>query len=245
MGGLAAVAVLIGIIGVYSVLTGHSSSERARSSQAARGDIPAPVQQQTGNDVEVVAPKPPGEKGSTILNDKADPTIAIPVADAERVKRATTLIKALLPGGGISQGSGFFAVQKGIILTNGHVLGMLTPDTRLPQRVQAICNSGGPDQQMYEAMVLGLDRSSNLAILHVVGERLPDPLEIKSIRKLSGTKRVFVFGCPLGERTGKNLSLDELSITSLRKELGTDSVQEFQINGSLHPGSSGGPVVTA
>jgi len=148
-----------------------------------------------------------------------------------------------MPGGSVSQGSGFFAVEKGIVLTNAHVLGMLKPDARLPQRVQVVCDSGEPSERTFAAEVLGVDRSSDLAVLRVPGDDLPDPLEVKSARNLAELQKVFVFGFPFGEQLGKNITISESSVSSLRKEPGTDIIQKVQVNGGMQPGNSGGPVV--
>jgi hypothetical protein len=51
-----------------------------------------------------------------------------------------------------------------------------------------------------------------------------------------------VFGFPLGRRIGSNVTVTPTSVTSLRKENG--SLKTIQVNGGLHHGNSGGPLVT-
>jgi hypothetical protein len=146
-----------------------------------------------------------------------------------------------MPGGGVSQGSGFFAVERSVLLTNAHVLGMLRADARPPQSVQVLCSSGEKDERAFPAEVLGVDRASDLAVLRVHGDNLPDPLEVKSAKTLTELQKVYVFGFPFGDQLGKNITVSESSVSSLRKN--QDNITKVQVNGGMQPGNSGGPVV--
>ena len=57
--------------------------------------------------------------------DKGDGRIDAAVL--KTVRRATVYLRVTLPDGEVVQGSGFFAVTRGLVLTNAHVLGMLRP----------------------------------------------------------------------------------------------------------------------
>ena len=52
---------------------------------------------------------------------------------------------------------------------------------------------------------------------------------------------MFIFGYPLGEQLGLNISVNKTTVSSLRKENGAIAV--VQVAGGMHPGNSGGPVV--
>jgi S1-C subfamily serine protease len=158
-----------------------------------------------------------------------------------KVKRATLYLRVTLPDGNVAQGSGFFGVYPGVILTNAHVIGMLQPEGRKPQQIEATQNSGRADEKKFQAEVLGVDRSSDLAVLKAVTPAVPPPLEVHSARDLLETQKVYVFGFPFGDALGKAVTVSESSVSSLREENGL--LQRVQVNGGMNPGNSGGPVV--
>ena len=160
------------------------------------------------------------------------------------MKKATVYLRVTLPNGQVAMGSGFFGYKPGLILTNAHVLGMLDPDSRKPQSIQGILNGGEADERTIYPNVLAVDRSSDLAVLRTPDlPGLPRPLDIKSAENLVETQKVYVFGFPFGETLGKSVTVSESSVSSLRKEGG--QLVKVQVNGGMHPGNSGGPVVTA
>ena len=59
---------------------------------------------------------------------------------------------------------------------------------------------------------------------------------------MSETQTVYVFGFPLGKALGKSITVSKSSISSLRKENG--ELKEIQLNGGIHEGNSGGPIVS-
>jgi S1-C subfamily serine protease len=160
-----------------------------------------------------------------------------------RVKHATVYLRVGLPNGGLAQGSGFFCGGPGLIMTNAHVLGMLSADAPPPLTVEVAVNSGEPDELKLVGSVLGVDRSNDLAVLRVQGDvsRLPAPLPVDSATKLSETQKVYVFGFPLGSQLGKNITVSESSVSSLRRD-DTGRLAKVQVNGGMQPGNSGGPV---
>jgi hypothetical protein len=94
------------------------------------------------------------------------------------------------------------------------------------------------------AEVLGVDRSTDLAVLRVSGPNLPQPLQVTSAKDLVETQDVFVFGFPFGSDLGRNITVSKSSVSSLRKDAG-GILHQVQVNGGMHPGNSGGPVVDA
>src|SRR5438067_2053234 len=63
-------------------------------------------------------------------------------ATLKAVKQSTVFLKVRLPDNKLAFGSGFFAFEPGLLLTNAHVVGMLSPDGRKPQQVDVTLNSG-------------------------------------------------------------------------------------------------------
>jgi hypothetical protein len=167
----------------------------------------------------------------------------MPPETVRKVKEATVYLRVGLPNGGIAQGSGFFCGRPGVVMTNAHVLGMLSADAPPPRTVDVFVHNGEPDELQRVAAVLGVDRSNDLAVLRVDGDTapLPPPLPVDSAAGLVETQKVYVFGFPLGTQLGRNITVSESSVSSLRRDDG-GRLSQVQVNGGMHPGNSGGPV---
>jgi S1-C subfamily serine protease len=168
---------------------------------------------------------------------------SLDVAVLKAVKAATVHLEVVLPDGTTAEGSGFFTDEPGVLVTNAHVLGMLDADSRPPQKVAVTINSGEASARTMPARLLGLDRGSDLAVLRVEPKGLPQPLKVVPAKDLVETQEVFIFGFPFGKRLGKNITVSKSSVSSLRKENGV--LKQVQVNGGMHPGNSGGPVINA
>ena len=162
-----------------------------------------------------------------------------------RVKKATAYLRVTLANGQEAQGSGFFAAEPGLVFTNAHVLGMLSPASQMPTGVAVVVNSGEPGEFTLPGQVRGAwTERPTLGVLRVNGDpgRLPAPLAIDTSAALTELQKVYVFGFPFGSSLGKNITVSDSSVSSLRR--GPDGgVKEIQVNGGMSPGNSGGPVV--
>jgi tetratricopeptide (TPR) repeat protein/S1-C subfamily serine protease len=163
---------------------------------------------------------------------------------AHKVKKATAYLRVRLASGKTVEGSGFFAVQPGLVFTNAHVLGMRRPGSPMPEEVRVVVHSGEPEEFTLSAQVLCVDRENDLGVLRVKGraDRLPAPLPVDTSRALDLTQKVYVFGFPFGTSLGKDITASESSVSAIRKN-DAGIVTEVQVNGGMHPGNSGGPVV--
>ncbi|MBI2805716.1 MAG: trypsin-like peptidase domain-containing protein [Planctomycetes bacterium] len=182
-------------------------------------------------------PKPDPDPGKGLPNDVAPEVVG-------RVKQATVYLRVTLPSGQVSEGSGFFALERGIVVTNAHVLGMLSASSRPPETVEVVVNSGEANELKTVGQVLGVDRASDLGVLRVNLAAMPAPLELEMNAKLFETQKVFIFGFPFGAELGKNITVSPSNVSSLRND-GTGALERIQVNGGMHPGNSGGPVVNA
>src|SRR5262249_31676912 len=63
-----------------------------------------------------------------------------------QVKNATVYLRVRTPTGQVAEGSGFFAVEPGLVVTNAHVLGMLQATSRTPEHVEVVAHSGEPNE---------------------------------------------------------------------------------------------------
>jgi S1-C subfamily serine protease/DNA-directed RNA polymerase subunit RPC12/RpoP len=161
----------------------------------------------------------------------------------KQVKDATAYLRVTTTTGQTAEGSGFLAIEPGIIITNAHVLGMLSESSRPPQQVEVRLFSGEPNELRLDGKVLGVDRDTDLAVIRVQGN-LPAPLRLDPGRELIETQKVYIFGFPFGEELGRNITVSPSEVSSLRKDP-TGTLEKIQVNGGMHPGNSGGPVVNA
>jgi Trypsin-like peptidase domain len=166
-------------------------------------------------------------------------------ATLKAVKRSTVYLGVTLGDRRTIQGSGFFTGEPGLVLTNAHVIGMGKDEGDFPDRIDVVVNSGQDDERTYLGQVVGVDPELDLALIRVVGnDDLPPPLNVASGRELEETQTVFIFGFPLGRELGKQITVSKTSISSLRKD-DSGLLERIQVNGGMHPGNSGGPVVDA
>jgi S1-C subfamily serine protease len=163
---------------------------------------------------------------------------------ARKVKQATAYLRVRQSNGSTVEGSGFFAPQPGLVFTNAHVLGMLHPGSSLPAEVRVVVHSGEAEELTLPADVLSVAHDSDLAVLRVKGRasRFPTPLPVDTSDSLALVQKVYIFGFPFGTSLGKDITASESSVSSIRKDAAGAATQ-IQVNGGMHRGNSGGPVV--
>lgn len=242
-----------------------------RSPEKPPGETNVAAAEQEKTAPETPAPKPVVTKTEVVAKSPEPeplPRINLPEVEApapaaggdgqlstevlSRVKKATVLLRVTQFRGEVVNGTGFFAVDKNIVITNAHVVGMLQPGTHRPRKVEIIVDSGEPTEHTLAGYVVAVDRTSDLAVLRyrnaaksspdVSPSTAPQPLKVFSAKKLLETQVVYVFGFPFGEQLGKNITVSRSSVSSLRKDK-DGYLKQVQVNGGMHPGNSGGPVV--
>ncbi|MFO0864898.1 MAG: trypsin-like peptidase domain-containing protein [Gemmataceae bacterium] len=222
-----------------------------RSGDGKKANNPEPIAKADGGEPKVV-PAPPGVPVVPPATDppKTPPDTPLPAqidgAKVAAVKKATVYIRVQMPRGGIGEGTGFLAGADGLVVTNAHVVGMLSARSTRPAKIEIVLNSGEPDELQTTGQVLDVDRATDLALIRINADRskLPPVLPLHSARTLSETQKVYIFGFPYGEKLGKNISVSESSVSSIRK-LPSGDLERIQVNGGMNPGNSGGPVVDA
>jgi predicted Zn finger-like uncharacterized protein len=211
-------------------LPGPALAEAPPPAARNMADTPGPG---GSNNTSTAAPAPAGGGGAGVT---AADTV-------RRVKGSTVYIRCDMGRNRLATGSGFFAGPAGYIVTNAHVIGLGPEKIDLPRRVQVVVDSGEASERRFEARLIGVDSEEDLALLWINGQNLPAPLRLGRSADLVETEDVFVFGYPLGEQLGMNISVNKTTVSSLRKERG--QVVVVQVAGGMHPGNSGGPVTNA
>src|SRR5207249_3398931 len=79
----------------------------------------------------------------------------------QKVKRSTVYVRVERADGQTAEGSGFFALEPGIVVTNAHVVGMLAPRSRPPKHVDVVVHSGEPNEKKLAGELLGVDRRAD------------------------------------------------------------------------------------
>jgi S1-C subfamily serine protease len=205
--------------------------------------IPAPVFDAAG---QRIRPQPFQAQAPFVVLPAGPAPQQIDRTIVQKVKSATAYLHIVMPGAE-AEGSGFLGIEPGIVITNAHVIGMLQADSPPPQRIDVVFNSGTPGAELKLAgAVAGVDRDNDLAVLRLVGDtsRLPPPLQVDSAANLVETQKLYVFGFPFGAKLGKDMTVSDTTVTSLRKDAG-GALRQVQVNGGMNPGNSGGPVVDA
>jgi S1-C subfamily serine protease len=158
-----------------------------------------------------------------------------------KVKAATVRVDVMLPNGDEGNGTGFLVHPEGLLVTNAHVVGYSRREGNRPARsVKVVFNCGEPTQRVLQAQVFGVDGDGDLAVLRVAPGGLPEALTLGTATQLRETQDLYVFGYPLGDIAGREITVSTTTVSSLRRENGV--LTAVQVNGGMHPGNSGGPL---
>jgi S1-C subfamily serine protease len=263
-GGKNLVLILLGVGGAALVLVGlvigglvlvfflrpGASSKQAAVAQAAVADEqpPIPAEGRAGpapGAAGPVAGPPAGPPQGAEPAIPAGPVPAEMAADVvQKVKQSTAYLRVRRTGGDVAEGSGFFALEPGIVITNAHVVGMMRGGGP-PRGVDVVIHSGEAGEAKLAGTVLGVDRENDLAVLRVARgpSRLPAPLPVGTAAGLTETQSVYIFGFPFGAQLGKNITVSSSAVAALRR--GGGVLKQVQVNGGMNPGNSGGPVTDA
>lgn len=131
-----------------------------------------------------------------------------------------------------NQGSGFLMTSDGYILTNDHVLqGSVNRAVRVTLR----------DGRTLDASVVGVDPSSDLAVIKIEGNDLP-VVELGDSDKVRVGEFAFALGAPYDLRYTFTFGI--VGATGRTRLTGSPDYEEYiQTDASINPGNSGGPLV--
>jgi len=154
--------------------------------------------------------------------------------------------------GGESLGSGFIVDNKGLIVTNFHLISNTGPhrgpaglgqqpakQAKLADRIWVTTSDG----QQFPASVKGYDEATDIALLQIVPGTKPLPVaELGDSDALRVGEWAIAIGNPLG--LDHTVTLGIVSAKG-RSELGGQFDEYLQTDAAINPGNSGGPLVNA
>ena len=169
--------------------------------------------------------------GGTVLKIAARPTQALKIQDVyKQVSPSVVSISGTLSDA-ISYGTGIIMSADGYIITNYHVIeGCSTVTVTLP------------NDEEYNALLVGSDSQTDLAVLKIDSTDLP-AAEFGDSGALVVGDSVYAIGNPLGiELKG---TLTDGIISAINRDIYVDgrTMTLLQTNAALNSGNSGGPLI--
>ena len=135
---------------------------------------------------------------------------------------------------GSGQGSGVVVDPKGYIITNEHVVA----------DADRIRVSFVDDEEQYDATLIGVDRETDLAVIHVKGKTGLQAAKIGNSDAANVGDWAIAIGSPFGYRETVTVGI----ISALSREM-TDGARSrpfrkfLQTDAAINPGNSGGPLL--
>ena len=134
------------------------------------------------------------QTAATMRGDPPNPRAAPTVSTAATLERAKVAVVAIAAKRGdlATAGTGFMAVEPGIVVTTLSVLGMDHPLSPPPDRIQVLFQGPGQDLLSANARLLSVDRSESLACLQISAIGLPPPLALGRSEDVREKQQVWV-----------------------------------------------------
>ena len=194
-------------------------AEEAEGSEDVTLDIP---------DIEVI----PNTDGITLNRQPSGSEMDI--TDIYNKVIPSTVLVITTSESGSDTGTGIIATEDGYIITNSHVV-LNTRNVQVEVKTS--------DGELHEAVVVGYDKTTDLAVLKIEGSSFT-PAEFGDSDDLSMGQWVLAIGNPGGEQFSGSITRGIIS--GLDRSVGSYSsngMTYIQTDAAINPGNSGGPLV--
>ena len=228
------------LLAVLSLLLGGTAVLLALRAQpvALEALLPGTVQGQPGVGHPSVELMPAPELRRAPNGDGTVLTLAERPAEAamsfqdiyKKVSPSVVFIRAAT-GQGISQGTGVVMSADGYIITNAHVI-------EGSFRADVVLEDGG----QYEALLVGSDAATDLAVLKIDAQGLT-PAEIGDSDQMEVGDVVVAIGNPMGEELRGTMTDGILSAINRDMEVEGRQMTLLQTTAALNTGNSGGALI--
>ncbi|MGB9775232.1 MAG: S1C family serine protease [Anaerolineae bacterium] len=129
-------------------------------------------------------------------------------------------------------GSGFFYDDQGHIVTNYHVV----------ENAESVVVTLA-DGRSFPAEIVGVDPSSDLAVIRIRAENLPAPLPLADSSQLRVGQFVIAIGSPFGQVGTMTLGVISALGRVIQSPDGRFIGEAIQTDAAINPGNSGGPLL--
>jgi hypothetical protein len=135
-------------------------------------------------------------------------------------------------------------LKVGYVITSAHVVDeVLQVDTH----VSAVLRDDDDRPVPHRAELVVIDLERDVAVLRIKAVDLPRPLKLARDEDFAETQPLWVAGFPFdqGQKIGQDLAaaLTPAQVSGLTRD-GQDRLASLQLQGDIHPGNSGGPLLT-
>ncbi len=180
------------------------------------------------------------EKNSELTNDEKEGVNLYNNAIKSVVNITTVALRYsifydIVPSEGL--GSGSIISEDGHILTNFHVIS------------EVYRSKGGSitvtlyDQSKYDAQIVGIDPSTDLAVLKIKTDKKLVPIKIAKSTNIMVGQRVYAIGNPFGLSGTLTQGIISSLGRSIQAQDGTLIEDVIQTDAAINPGNSGGPLL--
>jgi len=138
-------------------------------------------------------------------------------------------------GGGTATGSGFAIDGDGHVLTNAHVV----------DGAEQITVQVGEENETRDAELVGMDPSSDVALLQVADSDGMQPLEMGAASQVQIGDSVVAIGNPFGLDRTVTTGIVSAKQRQIRAPNGFSISDVIQTDAAVNPGNSGGPLLDA
>ena len=145
-------------------------------------------------------------------------------------------------------GSGFVVSKDGSILTNAHVVsssGVKASSVTVVFKSQSTGGTGGTDTTRVPATIVGVDETSDVALLKVDPAKTPtlDPLPLGDSAAVQVGESVVAIGNPLGYDFSVTSGIVSATNRNLQSPNGSVIPDGIQTDAAINEGNSGGPLI--